>query len=46
MRAFMADDEYRPKSREKEDIDAYFVYEKRISDVIQVLLGEPSPHTL
>ena len=46
MRALMADDEYTSKRHENEDIDAYLVYEKRVSDIIQTLLGEPTPETL
>ena len=45
MRAVMADDEYTPKSHENGDIDAYLVYEKRVSDIIRTLLGEPAPQT-
>lgn len=43
MRAIMTGAEYTPQVQDDEQLDAYFVYEKQISDLVQTLLAHSAP---
>lgn len=43
MRAIMADAEYTPQVQDDDQLDAYFLYEKQVSDLVQTLLAHSAP---
>ncbi|GAK56260.1 hypothetical protein U27_03222 [Candidatus Vecturithrix granuli] len=46
MRAIMSDAEYTPQVQNDEKLDAYFLYEKQISNLVQTLLAHSAPQAI
>jgi len=46
MRAIMSDAEYTPQVQDDEKLDAYFLYEKQVSNLVQTLLAHSAPQAI